>query len=403
MIKEFVKGSPYFTDITNQVNQHKYLNKDIECDVLVIGGGISGVITAYNFSKENLKVVLIDKSQIGKTSTSVATALLEYQLDEHAEALRPYLSQDEIIEAYNLGKSAISEIEEFIKEHGNHCYFSKRPTFVYSDKKSEIEEIYEECIFREKNRLSAKFFDEKNNPFPFSIKAGIYAEDGGAEFNPYLYTQQLLKEGKKNGLIIYENTECLKIEHQPNKVIAHLKFDKKIVAKKAVICTGYDTYFSDGNSLSKFYTSYSIVTEPIKDFSWHNRTLLHDNSDPYHYIRLTHDNRVIIGGEDTRLYCKIDKAKAEKKYKKLHKHLIKLFPELENVNIDYKFCGVFGTTLNNLGIVGFKQERPNIYYNLGYGANGIINSTYASKMLVDLYNGIEHPYLYLFSPDRKIF
>lgn len=403
MIKQFVKGNPYFTDTKSLIQQYNYLQENIECDILVIGGGINGAITAYNFSKENLKVVLIDKSQIGKTSTSVATALLEYQLDEHANSLSSFLSKEEVLTAYNLGKSAIKEIESFISENGNHCHFSKRPTFVYTNKKSEVNEIFEEYSFRIKNNLSAEFFDSNNNPFPFAIKAGFYSQDGGAELNPYIYTHQLVEEGKKNGLLVFENTECIRLEHQTDKVVARLKFDKTITSKKVVICTGYDTYFSDSKPLSKLYTSYSITTAPIKKISWYNRALLHDNSNPYHYIRLTYDNRIIIGGEDTRLYCKIKQKKAERKYKKLHKHLIKLFPQLENLQIEYKFCGVFGTTSNNLGIVGFKQEQPNIYYNLGYGANGIINSTYASKMLVDLYKGIVHPSLYLFNPDRKVF
>ena len=46
--------------------------------------------------------------------------------------------------------------------------------------------------------------------------------------------------------------------------------------------------------------TYSIVTKPIKNFSWYNNTLLQDLNSPYHYLRLLPDNRIIIGGEDTK-------------------------------------------------------------------------------------------------------
>lgn len=77
---------------------------------------------------------------------------------------------------------------------------------------------------------------------------------------------------------------------------------------------------------------------------------------------------------------------AEKKYKKLEKFLINSFPELKNnLEVTEKFCGVFGSTKNNLGLIG-NSERENIFYFLSAGANGIINALFGVELIEDLIN-----------------
>ncbi len=73
-------------------------------------------------------------------------------------------------------------------------------------------------------------------------------------------------------------------------------------------------------------------------------------------------------------------------YDKLLKNLKELFPNIENeVQIDYKFCGAFGTTDNNLGLIG-KTEDENILYFFSCGANGIINAMFGVE-LIEVYIG----------------
>lgn len=402
MNNHLVKGTPYFTDTKHKAKQFPYLNENLVCDVLVVGGGIDGIICAYNFIKKGINTVLIDKERVGFLSSSAATALLEYQLDEHAKDLEKYLTQEQIVACYKLGLSAIEQLDDIINQIGNHCNYSKRPTLVYTHKESEVAELQQECEFRQKNGFNVEFITPQNNPFNFNLIGGIYCPDGGAEFNPYLFSKQLVEHANSLGLKVFENTECVKVTYSKNGVQATTNYNYTISCKKVVCTTGYNTKLFSKKPLCKMYTSYSIVTAPQKDFEWHKKTLLHDNSNPYHYIRLTHDSRIIMGGEDRRLFYGIGKYFANNKYSMLKKYLVKLFPTFDNVPIEYKFCGAFGTTKNNLGVVGNTKDNPHLYYMLGYGANGIINAIATSPMLVDLYLGHLDPMLTLFSPDRKI-
>ncbi|MEG1647100.1 MAG: FAD-binding oxidoreductase, partial [Clostridia bacterium] len=71
------------------------------------------------------------------------------------------------------------------------------------------------------------------------------------------------------------------------------------------------------------------------------------------------------------------------------------------VTIDYKFCGAFSTTKDNLGLIGQDENKKQLYYCLGYGANGILYAMSGSEMLVDLFNGKFDANLDLFAPNRK--
>ena len=131
---EFINGDRYFYKINDKIKQYNYLNKNLSCDILIIGGGINGTILNYYLSK-NYNVTLVEKSRLGGNLTSLATALLEYQLDNFASDLKQTLTEDEILDCYNLGLKSIEELDSLISLYGNNCHYKKRPTLIFSKKK----------------------------------------------------------------------------------------------------------------------------------------------------------------------------------------------------------------------------------------------------------------------------
>ena len=129
---EYVKGKPYFCDCEEKIKQYPYLDKNLTCDILIIGGGIDGAIANFYLSQK-YNVALVDKSRFGYGCTSCATALLEYQLDDFASDLSQYMSQEEVVMAYKMGLESIEKIESFIDKYKNKCQFNKRPTFLFSN------------------------------------------------------------------------------------------------------------------------------------------------------------------------------------------------------------------------------------------------------------------------------
>lgn len=397
-----VKGDAFFTAIQRVPKQYPYLTEDLKTEILILGGGVTGSIVAYYLSKLGVDTVVIEKERIGHGSTSITTALLQYELDDNLRELEQYTSLEKGVESYKLGVKALDELEAFIKAYGNCCDYKKRDTLVYTSKKEEVGVLKEEYQLRKNNGLNVKWLDHTNNPFSFDLKGGVYSIEGGAEINPYLYTHQLLEVAGHQGAKVYENTEAKVIHYGDEDVEIITQYGYKIKAKKIILATGYATEWITQRQFGKKTTTFNIVTEPVKDFNgWPNQVLIRDNATIYHYLRTTPDQRIIMGGEDSDYTPGIeDDNRAEQKYQLLENHLNTMFPKIRPIEIAYKYCGTFISTQDNLGFIGEDPKHKTLWYCLGYGANGILFAILGGLMLSKLYLGEKDENLRLFAVDR---
>ena len=399
---QYVQGSPIFININKDKVQYPYLTKDIDTDVCIIGGGITGAITSYYFSRENINCVLLEKRRIAHLSTSITTSLLQYELDDNLSDLKEYTNLEDVIRSYNLGLIALDEIDKFIKEYGNNCNYKKRDTLLYTAKKDEINAMKIEYDYRKNNNFDVEYINEENNKFSFDLKAGILSKNGGAEIDPYKFTHEMLKVSQNNGLRVYENTEVIDLKYHKEYIEVITEFGNIVKAKKVIVATGYNTkLFTDRNFATKT-TTFNIATKPIKNSNgWYEKVLIRDNSDPYNYLRTTFDNRIISGGEYVDFIPDIfDENLANKKYDILENRLKSMFSNIKDIEIDYKYCGTFASTLDNLGFIGEDTKHNNLWYNLGYGANGILFAILGGMMLSKLYHGERDKDMKLFKVDR---
>ncbi len=398
---QYVKGTPYFCKKFKKIKEYPYLNNDITTDVLIVGGGICGAILNYYLSQK-FDIVLIDKGRIGQCCTSCATAILEYQLDDFYSKLKKEFSKEEIIDIYKMGINSVNKIEKFIKKYGNECDFYKRPSFLYTTKESEYKLLKNEYELRKNHGLKCEFFDKHNNPFNFHIAYGIYAQNGGAELNPYLFTKQLI-ENAKNQNKIFENTGYESMIQKEDYIEVRTNYNQIINCKRIIFATGFNLEEFDNQDIIERFTTYTIVTNKLKDFEWFNRATIHDTVDPYHYLRLLPNNQIIFGGEDVPFKkSNMTEKKAMSKYKKLYNYLLTMFPMLKGkIEIEYSFCGCFGATDNNLGLIG-ETDTDNVYYFLSCGANGIVNAMYGVELMENLLKNKTDKFEHLFTPLRVL-
>lgn len=399
---QYVQGKPIFTSINKSKKQFEYLDKDLETDVCIIGGGVTGAIAGYYMSKNNISSVILDKSRFAHLSTSVTTSLLQYELDDNLSDLTEYTTLSNGIRSYELGLKALSEIENFIIENGNFCSYEKKDTLLYTSKNDEINAIKNEYNLRKKNGFSVDYIDSSNSPFSFDLKSGIISKNGGAQLDPVLFTHQLIEASENYGLKAYENTEVLDIKYNNNCVEVITEFGYTVKCKKVIIATGYNTLQFTKRNFATKSTTFNIATKPVKSFEgWHNKILIRDNCDPYNYLRTTSDNRLIIGGEDISFIPGIfDEKAANKKYDILESRLKSMFPNISNIEVEYKYSGTFASTSDNLGFIGPDPDHNNLWYCLGYGANGILFAILGGMFLSDLYKGNVNKDINLFKVDR---
>lgn len=389
------------------LHKYPYLSENIECDVAIIGAGVIGAICAYYLTEAGINTVIVDKNIIGYGSTSASTSILEYEVDYDLIELKSKIGFDYGIRIFKLCEQSVYDIEEIINALDDKCGFSLRPCFYYSEKKSDVDQLKKEYELRKEQGFDVEYIDRSRGRelFSFPLEGGIYSHRGAGELDPYRFAHALLKYSTTKGLKVYENTGVTGIEH--NNGYASIETDKNrfIKAKKIIDATGYEGRNNVPEKTVNLNRSYTIVTKPIEDFKgWHERCLIRDFENPYTYLRTTSDNRIIIGGEDTKIGGRKSKmadlrqvdGAVNEKYALLEKRLHRMFPNINNKEIEYQFNGIFGETGDGLPYIGEHPDVSNTYFSLCYGSNGILYGIIAAKLLRDLYLGRSSEDLHMF-------
>jgi glycine/D-amino acid oxidase-like deaminating enzyme len=383
-------GNIYWTKKDKINKKYEYLSSNIKCDVLIVGGGISGAITAYYMAKKGLNVVVIEKNIIGYGSTAATTALLEYQVDIDLYKLDKIIGKHNAKRIYELCLKSIKEIENIVKEINSDCDFEIKDAVYFTNKLLQRGSIIKEYEERKKAGFDV-YFEEKNESLDFNCC--IRTKNGSAVINPYKFTCDVFNYlSKFPNVKIYENTRLDNVEYKEKiKITTNNNF--VINTDKIIFCTGFETLKYIKTDIVELYKTFTIVTKPIKntsefDFSFTAR----DMCEPYHYIRFTKDNRILFGGEDIKITNKmidldyINNISSDK-YSKLYKDLCRIF-NIKEIDIDYSFSGTFANTKDTLPIIDEIDGKSNTFVNLGYGANGILYSVIGAKILKDAVDGL---------------
>lgn len=396
---EYVKGVPYFVAENEKIKSYPYLDADLSCEILIVGGGVDGAVANY-FLSQNYDVVLVDSSRLGYGATALATSLLEYQLDDFADELKPYLSQEEVVRVYEAGIYGIDKMERLVRKLESDCHFKRKESFLYSNCFLDRRAIKKEYDFRIRNGFPCELITRENSPFSFKVDMGILCPNGGAEIDPYLFDKALI-QNSSNQNRIFENTKISEIKKSGDRFVCKTAFGNSIYCKEVILATGFNFDLApDADRLCKRFVSYSVVAKPLGDMAKRNDALVQDCLEPYHYMRFLPDEKIIYGGEDTPMKGVISAKKAEKAYDKLQASLQKMFPLFKDeISVENKFCGAFGTTKNNLGIIG--RDKNGVINFFSCGANGIINSMFGIEIVEKILKGETHLLERLFSPQRE--
>ncbi|MGZ5491148.1 MAG: NAD(P)/FAD-dependent oxidoreductase [Nitrososphaeraceae archaeon] len=395
-------GYPYWLINSGLVATYPKLEHSIKTDIVIIGGGISGALAAYYISNAGLECKVVDARTIALGSTCASTSLLQYELDKPLSILADQIGFQSAVRAYVMCSEAIDTIQS-ISEKIKFTLFEKQKSLYFAAFKKDRKLIETEFIYRKKAGFQVQFLDEKEvrQRFGFSAPAAILSLQG-ATTDAYMLTHALLQSIIKKGNEVFDRTLISKIEYKRNGVKLFTEKGHSITAKKIVNASGYEiTEFVD-KKIVKLNSTYALASEHILSQVpvWKNKTILWNTADPYLYMRLTKDNRVIIGGRDEEFYntSKRDKL-IKKKSSLLKKDFSKLFPEIELIP-EFSWAGTFGSTKDALPYIGTYNKTPHTYYALGFGGNGITFSIIAAEIIRDMITGGKNKNALLFSFDR---
>lgn len=368
------------------------VKNNIDVSVCIIGGGLTGLSTAYYLSKK-VSVAVVEKDRIcshtsGKTTgkiTSQHGLFYEYLINsENKEFAKKYLKANE---------KAIDNIENIIKESQGECDFEREDAYIFTMQETKVDQIKNE-------QASVDKIDKEKSEFvkqvllPLEI-AGAIKFRNQAQFHPVKYGYILANSIMNNNGRVFENSKVTDIKRENGKYIVSVNRNK-IIADYVVIATRYPIVNVPGYHFLKMYqsTSYAVMADVKKE--------LFNGM----YISTEVPNisfRTVKDGERKLLLAvgfdyKTGKEDLKDGYQRLETVIRKMYPDAE---ILYKWSAEDCISLDKIPYIGeISAMKPNMYIATGFNKWGITSSNIAANIITDDILGNENEYKDIFKSTR---
>lgn len=349
------------------------LKGQIKTDVLIIGGGMAGVLCAYQLEQNGLEYILVEQNKIAEGVTKNTTAKITVQHGYiYSDILKRYGEESARL-YYKANNEALKQYTQMCKDID--CDFEVCSSVVFSgDNKKTAKEL----ATLNKIGVDAELLGEIELPLKI---AGAIKIKNQAQFNPLKFIANISRELK-----IYENTKIT--EYDGNKFL----FDGgSITAKSVIIATHFPIFNKHGLYPLKMYQHRSYVLaldcgkqikgmyvdENLKGLSFRN-----------------YGDTLLLGGGSHRT------GKKGGSFKELHDFAKRY---LGPVKIKSEWATQDCMTLDNIAYIGrYSKNTPNTFVATGFNKWGMTTSLVAAKILSDIIMGRKNEFQELFSPARSI-
>jgi len=368
-----------------------------ESDVTIIGGGVTGMASAYFIKKRfpEKKVIILEGEYIGYGSSGRNAGFCGGTMGNNIHSLqtiRQMLGAENARVMQSLSHKGFSILEGLIKEHGIDCDHEKTGflTLAENDKQNRVLEKLDSA-FKETG-ADTRLMDKKETKDRFAapgIQNGLYFADN-LLLNPAKFVRGMKKVVTSLGVEVYEHSPCLNIEqgqvhaiytaggivHSKNLVMATNAYPNPMGLKHYKVLPAYVHY---------------IATEPLRkeqldEFGWTGREGVIGVKNFFWLIRLTKENRFVYSSSNARYFKNIyrDYSHFPKEYKLMYQQMTKRFPVLKDIGISHSWGGRIGLTALCIPLIGRTGKYNNIYYGMGYNGHGMPWSQVVGNIISEL-------------------
>jgi glycine/D-amino acid oxidase-like deaminating enzyme/nitrite reductase/ring-hydroxylating ferredoxin subunit len=379
------------------------LDEDRATEVCVIGGGISGLTTAYLLAHEGQRVIVLEDGTIGSGETGRTTAHLSNAIDDRYVELERLHGGDGARLAAESHRAAIDRIAAIAAENDIDCDFEYLDGYLFVPPGESTRILDDELAAAHRAGLT---------DVEMMMRAPLDEFDTGAclrfprqaTFHPGRYLAGLARAIRAAGGEIFTHTRVRDME---SGAPAHVKIDggHTITAEHVVVATNSpinDLYVIHTKQAP--YRTFAIAARvPAGSVT---RALYWDTPDPYHYVRLAHvispvtgdpEDVLIVGGEDHKTGQADD---AALRYTRLEGWARQRWPQMGEVL--FRWSGQVFETIDGLAYIGRNpKDSPNIYIITGDSGHGMTHGTIGGMIVSDLIAGRPNPWAGLYDPSRK--
>lgn len=358
----------------SQLPRFPKLKNDRKTDVLIIGGGIAGILTAYFLHQKGINYILVEKEQIcgGNTKNTTAKITSQHGLIYHKLLKNFGLEKTKMYLTAN--QSAVKKYSELCRKID--CDFEKKDNYVYST--DNREKIEKELDALDKIGFDAQFCDAV--PLPAEAVGAIKFRNQ-AQFNPLKFISAI-----STGLNIYENTFVR--EMTGNTAVTD---SGKIQADKIIVATHFPFVNKHGSYFIKLYQhrSYAIAFENAADVGG----MYVDESETGMSFR-NYGDLLIIGGGDHRT------GKNGGNWREIRDFAAKAYPDAKE---KHYWAAQDCMSLDGVPYIGrYSKRTSDLYVATGFNKWGITGSMVSAMLLSDTVLGKENELSELFDPSRSV-
>lgn len=396
-------GYPFWAVRNGLMHAFPPLEKDLQCEVLVVGGGISGALIANELAAHGHDVAVIEQRDIGWGSTAASTALLQYEIDTHMVDLARQYGEAAAVQAYQACAEAIPALRAVAGAFsGVDC--QRMQSLYYASKRGHRPVLQEEYALRRKHGFDVRWLGPDALAQDFGIQApGAILSALAARVDPYRLAYRLLMRLQKRGVGVYDRTVLDTLTPGPRGVVARTPDGVQILCRHVILATGYAGQHWLKQKVARNRSSYAFITDPIApaQLGVLAQTMVWESARPYLYMRATGEHRLLVGGEDDAVDIPARRdRRVEAKTRTLLKQVSALFPDLP-LRPAFSWAGTFAETADGLPFFGpHPQWGPRVQFAMAYGGNGITYSMIGAGLLRAQIERRRHPLAALFGFGR---
>lgn len=360
-------------------------------DVIIVGGGITGISTGLLLQQSGKKCLIIEAANICFGTTGGTTAHLNTLLDTPYSVIEQKFGKENAKVVASAAKEALELIKNNIAALKIECGYKDASAFLFAGDEKQAEELAKIKNASENAGLHIQYCD--HIPVPASFLKAVKV-DGQARFNPVQYVYALAGAYESLGGVIVQHCRVTGVEN--NEVV---DVETERGSFKAVDLV-YASHIPPGVNLLHLrcvpYRSYAMALT-LSDNNY-PRDLCYDMADPYHYYRtqeIDGQHYLIAGGKDHKTAHEENEAAC---FPALESHLRQMF---HIAGINHKWSSQYFEPADGLPYIGHLPGSPeHIYVATGYGGNGMTYGTVAAITLSALICNRETRYEKLFDPNR---
>ncbi len=382
-------AASYYAASSHAQPEYPMLAGEVKVDVCVVGGGFSGLNTAIELAERGISVALLEARKIAWGASGRNGGQLIRGVGHGVQRFSKVIGDDGVRQLKLMGFEAVEIVRQRIEKYQldcdltwGYCDLANKPR-EFEGLTKDVEELrslgYRHALELIQSQDIRSVIDSDNY-------AGGLLDMGSGHLNPLNLALGEAGVAQSLGVQLFEHSAVTRLEHGP-QIKVHTARGLVRASTLVLACNAYLNDL-DPTLSGKILPagSYIIATEPLgEDLARQllpRNTAMCDQRVALDYFRLSADRRLLFGGA-----CHYSGRDPRDISAYMQPKMLKVFPQLKNVKIDFQWGGMIGIGANRLPQIGRLQQHPNVFYAQAYSGHGLNATHLAGKLLGEAISG----------------